>query len=522
MSHSFPYSLLPLLSFLVFHKPVISLNNGLVLTPPMGWLAWERFRCNIDCENDPENCISERLFMTMAKRIAEDGFKEAGYEYIIIDDCWMTTKRDKDRRLQSDPERFPHGIKYIADYVHSLGLKMGIYQDIGTKTCIGYPGSEGFEKIDVDTFAEWEVDYLKLDGCFKDSALFDRDYPMVGKHLNNTGRKIVYSCSWPAYQVEKKMMVNWTGIRENCNLWRNYGDIQDSYESITDIIQWYAINQDMLIPIAGPGAWNDPDMLIIGNYGLSLVQAKSQMALWAIMAAPLMMSNDLRNLRPEFKEILLNRDIIEVDQDAMGIQGRQILSAMRGFGIEVWRRPVLPVKDVGNETWASFAVVVWNRRVDGTPFYFPQRLGFYGLTHANGYYVKELFTKKDYGLMKADDELPLYVEPSGGVVMFKATLAVADGSVDALRKRKEAELLRERLHPPVKSIRGRKYDKFPGMAPGADDLVSEEASVFFTLLKVVSVILVLLGVLRVAGFRPSNFVRLVRRVTAVARRVVIV
>ncbi|OQV13663.1 Alpha-N-acetylgalactosaminidase [Hypsibius exemplaris] len=479
----------------------------------MGWLAWERFRCNIDCKADPENCISENLFMTMAKRLAEDGFKNAGYEYIIIDDCWMTTQRDSNGILQADPERFPHGIKYLADYVHSLGLKMGIYQDIGTKTCIGYPGSQGYEKIDVDTFASWDIDYLKLDGCFMDPKEFDTAYPAVTKHLNKTGRPIVYSCSWPAYQVERKMTVNWAAIRDNCNLWRNYGDIQDSYDSITDIINWYAINQDALISAAGPGAWNDPDMLIIGNFGLSIGQCQSQMALWAIMAAPLMMSNDLRNLRPEFKEILLNRDIIEVDQDTLGIQGRQILPANQGQGVEVWRRPIMPVMQIANETWASFAVVCWNRRVDGMPFAFPRQLGFYGLTHPGGYYIKELFTKKEYGLMKADDVLTMQVNPAGGVFMFKATLAIALKDFDP-HKAKESDLLRKRFKPAVQEVKRRpKYAKHRALPEDFDGADGGGSDGSFFALKFLAVIVVLAIVVRLAGFRfgPASLLRLSRR-----------
>ncbi|PFX17505.1 Alpha-N-acetylgalactosaminidase [Stylophora pistillata] len=271
---------------------VKSLDNGLALTPPMGWMDWERFRCNTDCKNDPDNCIGEKLFMDMASRMAEDGFKDVGYEYVSIDDCWMSHNRTADGQLQPDPARFPSGMKALADYIHSKGLKLGIYAGIaledltyyGTKTCAGYPGTIDHIQQDMDTFAGWGVDYLKLDGCYSDPDKMDTGYPMVTKALNNTGRPIVFSCSWPAYQSAKKTP-NYTWIAENCNLWRNYDDIQDSWQSVTSIVKWYGDHQDEMIPVAGPGNWNDPDMLIIGDFSLSFEQSKAQFALWSVMAS---------------------------------------------------------------------------------------------------------------------------------------------------------------------------------------------------------------------------------------------
>lgn len=149
-----------------YFKCTFSLDNGLAKTPPMGWMAWERFRCNTDCTTDPQNCISEKLFIEMAEIMAKEGYKEAGYQYVSIDDCWLENTRDKDGRLVSDKKRFPHGIRALADFVHSKGLKLGIYEDFGTKTCAGYPGSEYFLQMDAETFADWEVDMLKLDGCY--------------------------------------------------------------------------------------------------------------------------------------------------------------------------------------------------------------------------------------------------------------------------------------------------------------------------------------------------------------------
>lgn len=166
----------------------------------MGWLHWERFLCNLDCQAEPESCISEHLFMQMAELMVSDGWKDAGYEYLCIDDCWMAPERDPEDRLQADPQRFPGGIRRLADYVHSKGLKLGIYADVGNKTCAGYPGSFGHYDIDAQTFADWGVDLLKFDGCHCDSVNhLIEGYQYMSLALNRTGRSIVYSCEWPLY-----------------------------------------------------------------------------------------------------------------------------------------------------------------------------------------------------------------------------------------------------------------------------------------------------------------------------------
>ncbi|XP_045104674.1 alpha-N-acetylgalactosaminidase-like [Portunus trituberculatus] len=332
-----------------------ALDNGLALTPPMGWLTWERFRCNLDCVNDPYNCISQNLLMQMAELMAEEGYLNAGYNMISLDDCWLAHERDEQGRLQPDPDRFPSGIPALANFVHGKGLKFGIYEDLGTKTCAGYPGVLGHLQTDANTFAEWGVDYIKLDGCYSSQEEMDEGYPQFGMYLNNTKRPIVYSCSWPAYQNDP----NYTAIINSCNLWRNFNDIADSWTSVTTIIDHYGDNQDVLAPLAGPGHWNDPDMLIIGNFGLSYDQAKTQMAIWSILAAPLIMSVDLRDIRPEFKYILQNQRVIAIDQDPLGIQGRRF---KKSGSIEFWLRPVTPVDNDNH----SYAVGILNRG-DSTP-----------------------------------------------------------------------------------------------------------------------------------------------------------
>lgn len=370
--------------------------------------------CNIDCARDPDNCISEQLYKKMADIMVREGYADAGYKYVNVDDCWMANRRDVDGRLQPNATRFPSGIKALANYLHKRGLKFGIYQDSGIKTCAGYPGSLCHYMNDAQTFAEWGVDMVKLDGCNVNPRLMDVLYPAYTQALNRTGRRMVFSCSWPAYQVDLGMRPNYRSIARACNMWRNYDDISDSWDSVLSILDYYASVQDDLVRASGPGRWSDPDMLIIGNYGLSYDQSKAQMALWAILAAPLFMSVDLRTIRPEFKEILLNRRIIAINQDRMGRMGRRIISE---GGIEVWARPVLPLADDGS---TSAAIVLFNRRHIGGPVKVTLRLSTIGLNYYNGYKVEDLFDPTSpMGFFKPRDKITALVNPSG-VVMLKA------------------------------------------------------------------------------------------------------
>lgn len=383
----------------------LALDNGLMRTPPMGWLAWERFRCDIDCEHDPKNCISENLFMDMADRLSEDGWRELGYVYVNIDDCWASMDRDKQGRLQADPKRFPGGIHKLARYMHDRGLKLGIYGDMGTHTCGGYPGTP-LDKIHIDaqTFAAWEVDMLKYDGCYSNATEQEQGYPKMSEALNATGRPIAYSCSWPAYQGGLPPKVNYTQLAEICNLWRNYGDIQDSWDSVLSIADWFFENQDVLIPAAGPGRWNDPDMLVIGDFGLSMDQSRSQMALWAIMAAPLFMSNDLRTISSGARSILQNKMVISINQDPMGVQGRRLVKEKSG--IEVFWRPLSD---------GASALVFFSRRTD-MPYRYKTSLSKLNYTTAS-YKAFDVFTNKAVTL-KDSTEFVVSLNPTGVVMWY--------------------------------------------------------------------------------------------------------
>ncbi|XP_055630969.1 alpha-N-acetylgalactosaminidase-like [Toxorhynchites rutilus septentrionalis] len=401
-----------LLGIAVFALGVVSaLENGLARKPPMGWMTWQRFRCITDCNKYPDECISEALIKRMADLMVSEGYLDAGYDYVNIDDCWSMMERDADGVLWPNPERFPNGMKHLADYVHSKGLKFGIYQDIGTNTCAGYPGMRDFYEIDAKTFAEWEVDFIKVDGCYADAVKMVEDYVLLGEIMNKTGRPILYSCSWPAYQEEEDIIPDYETLKKTCNMWRNWDDIEDSHSSVERITKYFSDNQYRIQPHSGPGHWNDPDTLILGNYGLSYEQSKSQLAVWTVLAAPLLLSNDLATVTPEIKELLLNREIIAVDQDPMGIQGRYVQTIRN---IEIWKRPILPkVKEV-----YTHAIAFVSRRADGAPYAIEvnlvEDLGLRINSSIKGYKVYDLFqTDRKPVFVRANGTFETRVNPTG-------------------------------------------------------------------------------------------------------------
>lgn len=230
---------------------------------------------------------------------------------------------------------------------------------------------------------------------------------------------MVFSCSWPFYQIHSRMQPNYTAIINTCNLWRNFDDIQDSWESVQRIIDYYGDNQDDIVPNAGPGHWNDPDMLIIGNFGLSYEQSKSQMAMWTIFAAPLLMSVDLRTIRPEYKAILQNKAVIAVNQDPLGLQGKRIY---KDKGIEIWARPITPISGIHY----SYAIAFLNRRTDGTPSEISVTLRELGLASPEGYAITDLFDGVHYGTVLPDKRFKVDVNPSG-VVLVRCEVAKHGG-----------------------------------------------------------------------------------------------
>jgi alpha-galactosidase len=300
--------------------------KGLAQTPPMGWNSWNKFACK----------ITEALLRDAADSLVSSGMREAGYQYLVIDDCWHG-ERDKQGFIQADPLKFPSGIKALADYVHAKGLKFGIYSDAGWKTCGGRPGSRGREFQDAQTYAAWGVDYLKYDWCNTDGLAQKGAYLTMREALWEAGRPVVFSlCEWGGSKP-------WEWAQEVGHLWRTTGDISPCFDCQNkhgDWSSWGVMRiADWNEPLragAGPGHWNDPDMLEVGN-GLSDDEGRSHFALWCIMAAPLMAGNDLARMGKSTREILLNKAAIAVDQDPLGIQGWRIGTF---GGVEAWARPL--------------------------------------------------------------------------------------------------------------------------------------------------------------------------------------
>jgi len=303
----------------------------------MGWMSWEIFRCEVNCTEHPETCISEHLYKAQTDAIVDGGFLAAGYNGIHMDDCWEQKDPPRDpqtNELVPNPERFPSGMKALGDYMHSKNVQFGLYTAESPTTCGGYPASADHEVLDALTFARWGVDYMKVDGC-GDLKYYQHGYKAMGDALEASGRPIVYSCSWPAY-IGSNETVKPFGemIMDGCNLWRNWDDIQCDWSSLSSIIDHWGDWGSVLAPFAGPGHWHDMDMLLIGNDCITHDEERTQMAIWAISAAPLIMGNDLRNVSAESKSILLNKDAISVNQDALGQMGVRILNGTT----QVWSR----------------------------------------------------------------------------------------------------------------------------------------------------------------------------------------
>ena len=319
-----------------------SARNSLAKTPPMGWMSWELFRCDVDCASDPDMCISEKLYRAQTDALKSGGYVEAGYVGIHMDDCWPEKYPPRDPRtgkLRPNATRFPSGLKALGDYIHSKGARFGLYTAESPSTCGGYPGSApDHEGLDAKTFASWGVDYLKVDGC-GDPGYYKGGYKAMGNALEESGRGIVYSCSWPAYINGGNETLQPFGefIMDGCNLWRNWHDIQCNWDSLSSIIDHWGDYGSSLAPFAGPGHWHDMDMLLIGAKCVSENEERTQMAIWSISAAPLIMGNDLRAVPSASREILLNQDAIAVNQDALGQMGIR-LTESADARTQVWYR----------------------------------------------------------------------------------------------------------------------------------------------------------------------------------------
>ncbi len=306
--------ILPAVIYLLANSPSERQQSDLARTPPMGWNSWNYFACK----------VSDAVIRAQADAMVSTGMKDAGYVYVNIDDCW---EGERDAKGFIHPnERFPD-MKALADYVHRKGLKLGIYSSPGPKTCAKYEGSFGHEEQDAQTYADWGIDYLKYDWC---SAQGDQKaaYAKMRDALKKTGRPIVYSLC----QYGKERVWSW-GASLSGNLWRTTGDIKDRYDSMA----YLGFGQNGLERFAGPGHWNDPDMLEVGNGGMNEDEYRTHMSLWCLLAAPLLAGNDLTSMSPTTLALLTNPEVVAADQDPADIQGYRV--AQEG-PLEVWVKPL--------------------------------------------------------------------------------------------------------------------------------------------------------------------------------------
>lgn len=369
-------------SALVFPAMCAAQQTTLAATPPMGWNSWNHFA----------NRIDDQIVRTEADAMVSSGMKAAGYEYIVIDDTWAG-QRDANGNIQPN-SKFPD-MKALADYVHSKGLKLGIYSGPGPRTCAGYEGSLGHEEQDAQTYANWGIDYLKYDWCQPPASVeqMEAAYTKMHDALLKTGRPIVFSlCEYGWHKVWE-----W-GASVGGNLWRTTGDISDRYYSMAEI----GFDQNGLEKYAGPGHWNDPDMLEVGNGGMSEDEYRTHMSLWAILAAPLMAGNDLTQMTPYTVALLTNPDVIAVDQDPAGKQGYRV--AQEG-PFEVWMKPMAD---------GSKVVGLFNRQRTTEQM----TVNFSDIGISGSASVRDLWLHNDLGTFTG--KFSAYV-PMHGVVMVRIT-----------------------------------------------------------------------------------------------------
>jgi alpha-galactosidase len=346
---SFATSLVATLAFSTATPATAQKFEDLAQTPPMGWNSWNHYGCNID----------EELIRETADALVESGLRDAGYVYVTLDDCWHGT-RDEEGNIRPDPERFPSGMEALGDYLHALGLKFGIYSDAGATTCAGRPGSQGYEFQDARTYAAWGVDYLKYDWCATGTGEDQRNpreaYRTMSRAIRAAGRPMVLSiCEWGENEP-------WLWGREVGHLWRTTGDITNCWDCIVGHGTWYSSGilpildrQEEIRAHAGPGGWNDPDMMEVGNLP-SLQENRSHFAMWAMLSAPLIMGTDVPDMRAEIRDILANPRIIAIDQDALGIPAMRWIATPE---LEIWAKPL------ANDEWA---IAVLNRSSSARDF----------------------------------------------------------------------------------------------------------------------------------------------------------
>lgn len=378
--------------------------ENLALTPPMGWNSWNKFACNID----------ENLIKAIADQMVESGLRDAGYIYLNLDDCWHG-ERDSLGFIQADPVKFPSGIRALADYVHSKGLKIGIYSDAGRKTCGGRPGSFGHEYQDALQYARWGIDYLKYDWCDSEDINPVGAYNLMRDALRAAGRPILFSmCEWGSSKP-------WEWAADTGHMWRTTGDIFNCFDCVDKHPGWAAYGvlqildmQNGLRKYAGPGHWNDPDMLEVGN-GQTVNEDRAHFTMWCMLAAPLILGNDIRNMTRETKDIILNKEVIALDQDSLGIQGLRFAVE---DGLEFWFKPLV------NDEWA-FCIL--NRSTETKEYAIDwQKFNLYDDVarrftdfDSKVYNIRNLWTKQEEGDTKKVKDVAI---PGHDVVLYRLSV----------------------------------------------------------------------------------------------------
>jgi alpha-galactosidase len=362
-------------------RPALALENGLARTPPMGWNSWNHFGCAID----------EQIVRETADALVATGLRDAGYQYLVIDDCWQTG-RGRDGLIHASTRTFPSGIGALATYAHERGLKLGIYTDAGTRTCQGRPGSLGYEYQDAATYAAWGVDFVKIDWCFTEGLDARAQYAVWRDAIAASGRPMLISIS------EWGVNAPWEWAGDTGNMWRSTDDITPEWSSILRNLDQTAWNG----AAAGPGRWHDPDMLEVGNGSLTLEEQKAHFSMWALLAAPLIAGNDVRAMSPEVGSILANGEIIAVDQDAAGVPGTIVDDT--GAGQQVWMKQLA---DGGR------AVVLLNRGEQ--PATITAMWEKLGLPPEAAVSVRDLWEHRDLGVFTGSFSAP--TPPHGATVV---------------------------------------------------------------------------------------------------------
>ena len=361
-------------------------------TPAMGWNSWNKFNCQ----------INQQLIHEIIDAMVSTGLKDAGYQYVNLDDAWHGP-RDENGFIQPDAKRFSSGIKALSDYAHSKGLKFGIYTCAGSKTCANYPGSLGHEYQDALQYARWGVDYIKEDWCNTENINAKGAYRVMADAIQQTGRPMYFSlCEWGTNKP-------WLWAGKFAQSWRTTGDIQNNFKSVLSILD----QQQGLRKYAGPGHWNDPDMLEVGN-GMPVNEDRAHFSMWCMLAAPLILGNDIRHMSKETAGILMNKDVIAVDQDKLGVEG---LRYATDNDLEFWFKPLeggdwafcilnrgtAPVKYVLNWQKFNFTDDLSKRATN-----FDQMV----------YSIRNLWTKKNEGTSKRTKKV---IIPGHDVVMYRLT-----------------------------------------------------------------------------------------------------